>query len=205
MFKPKLPAKLYPGAKWFVDEPDDITPMPGKFTLDEFKRLLELGVTENGIDEMIQLGSVYDQYSPAQRDQKLEDLIDLIDAKKGVAPRRVTWSRLMNPKDDEVNDRLLSAIVSPVELRITRSAFDSCGTDKKALLRSIRKRAALAKFEDLQNEVPQTLVWYFEAEEFLRVTTEYPWLLDSNLGEKINDGPINSYLTSKSAWFLNKP
>ncbi len=75
-----------------------------------------------------------------------------------------------------------SNIVPPDDmpkLVFTRDVYNDLPEAKKRILFKLKKQAASQSVDVSATEI----IWYLDPEVFLEMTTEFPWLLDKNLGE----------------------
>lgn len=76
----------------------------------------------------------------------------------------------------------MTNIVAPDDmpkLTFSQQAYNNLPDPKRRILFKLKKRSAVQTVNDTCTEI----VWYLDPQVFLEMTTEFPWLLDKNLGE----------------------
>jgi len=76
----------------------------------------------------------------------------------------------------------MSDIVAPDDmpkLTFSQQAYNNLPDPKRRILFKLKKRSAVQSVNATCTEI----VWYLDPQVFLEMTTEFPWLLDKNLGE----------------------
>lgn len=66
------------------------------------------------------------------------------------------------------------------KLTITRIAFDEAPKAKKEILKYLKTRSIAQELSKDKREV----TWFFVPDTLCELVEKYPWLLDSNLGER---------------------
>lgn len=109
-------------------------------------------------------------YDPIGNERAWFDLVitTVIDNKKITD---VDWQR---PPEKEIELANFSKLV------ISRMAFDEAPQEKKELLKYLKAKTIAQEISLDKGEI----IWYFVPDTFVEVITKYPWLLDSNLGER---------------------
>jgi hypothetical protein len=78
--------------------------------------------------------------------------------------------------------KLVGTIVPPSDLPkllFTQQAYTNLPDAKRRILFKLKQKTASQTVNDTCTEI----VWFLDPSVFLEMTTEYPWLLDKNLGE----------------------
>jgi hypothetical protein len=91
----------------------------------------------------------------------------------------VSWFGFFQKGATHVND-----LVTPDDmpkLLFSQQAYNNLPDAKRRILFKLKKKSAVQTVNDTCTEI----VWYLDPQVFIEMTTEYPWLLDRNLGEPV--------------------